>query len=114
MSATPFRLCVYCGSRPGRRPDYAQAAQVLGRALAAGGGELIYGGGRVGLRGRVAEHDGGCGTPGWGAVGRGSFGGLRNKLHRRRAAGQVTVLDVPLRGCLYDLCLGLHLRDTEL
>ena len=55
MSATPFRLCVYCGSRPGRRPDYAQAAQVLGRALAAGGGELIYGGGRVGLMGLVAD-----------------------------------------------------------
>lgn len=55
MSSAAFRLCVYCGSRPGRRPDYAWAAQRLGRALAAQGGELIYGGGRVGLMGLVAD-----------------------------------------------------------
>jgi uncharacterized protein (TIGR00730 family) len=47
-------VAVYCGSRFGDRPAYAQAASVLGRLIAETGGSLVYGGGRVGLMGAVA------------------------------------------------------------
>lgn len=50
-----MRICVFCGSATGRRPIDAQAAGACGRALAARGVELVYGGGRVGLMGRVAD-----------------------------------------------------------
>jgi uncharacterized protein (TIGR00730 family) len=49
------RLCVFSGSSPGAHPDYAQAAQELGRALAARGIGLVYGGASVGLMGVVAD-----------------------------------------------------------
>lgn len=49
------RICVFCGSSPGARPEYADAAREMGRALAAGGMGLVYGGGRVGLMGIVAD-----------------------------------------------------------
>lgn len=55
MEPSPFRLCVYCGSRAGARPAYADAARELGRLLGDGRGELVYGGGRVGLMGLVAD-----------------------------------------------------------
>lgn len=48
-------VCVFCGSRPGRRAIYAQAAEALGRALARARIRVIYGGGHVGLMGRVAD-----------------------------------------------------------
>ena len=46
-------VCVFCGSSPGRRPEYAAAAQHLGHALASAGKRLVYGGGDVGLMGTV-------------------------------------------------------------
>src|SRR4051794_3929483 len=49
------RICVYAGSNAGTRPAYAAAAQALGRALAARGTGLVYGGGRVGLMGEIAD-----------------------------------------------------------
>jgi uncharacterized protein (TIGR00730 family) len=48
-------LCVFCGSNPGASPAYAEAAAHLGRTLAARGLTLVYGGGRVGLMGVVAD-----------------------------------------------------------
>src|SRR4051812_32317788 len=53
--ATVKRLCVYCGSAEGRLPAYRAAADELGRAMAASAVELVYGGGRIGLMGRVAD-----------------------------------------------------------
>lgn len=50
-----FGLCVYCGSRPGTRASYAEAASRLGRAIGARGWRLVYGGGRAGLMGTVAD-----------------------------------------------------------
>jgi uncharacterized protein (TIGR00730 family) len=47
-------VCVFCGSRPGRRPEYEDAARALGRRLAADGVRLIYGGGGIGLMGTLA------------------------------------------------------------
>lgn len=48
-------MCVFCGSSPGARPEYREAADALGRALAAQGRTLVYGGGNVGLMGIVAD-----------------------------------------------------------
>jgi uncharacterized protein (TIGR00730 family) len=48
-------VAVYCGSNRGANPAYAQAAQSLGRELAARGIRLVYGGGHVGLMGVVAD-----------------------------------------------------------
>jgi len=48
-------VAVYCGSRFGDRPAYLQAASALGRLIAETGGSLVYGGGRVGLMGAVAD-----------------------------------------------------------
>ena len=49
------RLCVYCGSATGLDHRYRDAARELGDALAKGGIELIFGGGRVGLMGVLAD-----------------------------------------------------------
>ena len=49
------RLCVYCGSSPGTDQRYGDAARTLGAGLAAAGVELVYGGGRNGLMGLVAD-----------------------------------------------------------
>ncbi|MEM8822818.1 MAG: TIGR00730 family Rossman fold protein [Pseudomonadota bacterium] len=48
-------VCVFCGSRDGRDPAYAKAAESLGRGLAEAGWRLVYGAGDVGLMGRVAR-----------------------------------------------------------
>ena len=49
------RLCVFCGSNPGTRPEYVDAARRLGRALVARRLGLVYGGGSVGLMGVLAD-----------------------------------------------------------
>jgi uncharacterized protein (TIGR00730 family) len=49
------RICVFCGSSPGVRPVYADAARALGEAIARRGLGLVYGGATVGLMGTVAE-----------------------------------------------------------
>jgi uncharacterized protein (TIGR00730 family) len=49
------RLCVFCGSRPGAREIYTAAARQLGATLANHQIELVYGGGRIGLMGSVAD-----------------------------------------------------------
>jgi uncharacterized protein (TIGR00730 family) len=48
-------VCVFCGSAPGARPSYSAAAKELGGALARAGMTLVYGGGRLGLMGIVAD-----------------------------------------------------------
>jgi uncharacterized protein (TIGR00730 family) len=52
---TVASVAVYCGSNKGTDPAYAQAADSLGRTLAARGISLVYGGGHVGLMGVVAD-----------------------------------------------------------
>lgn len=49
------RVCVFCGSSPGSRPEYLQAAEQLGQMLAQRKIGLVYGGGRLGLMGAVAR-----------------------------------------------------------
>ena len=48
-------IAVFCGSRSGDSPAFAQAARALGHGLAEAGIRLVYGGGRVGLMGAVAD-----------------------------------------------------------
>jgi uncharacterized protein (TIGR00730 family) len=49
------RVCVFCGSSPGVRPEYRAAADALGSLLAERGIGLVYGGARVGIMGAVAD-----------------------------------------------------------
>lgn len=49
------RLCVFCGSSTGRHPEYRRLADQLGRTLAARGVGVVFGGGRVGLMGALAD-----------------------------------------------------------
>jgi uncharacterized protein (TIGR00730 family) len=50
-----FSLCVYCGSRAGADPRFAQVAAEVGRWIGRHGGQLVYGGGNNGLMGILAD-----------------------------------------------------------
>lgn len=49
------RICVYCGSSPGRNPRFGAAAEELGKALLRRNMGLVYGGASVGIMGMVAD-----------------------------------------------------------
>ena len=51
----PFSICVFCGSASGVDPAFADAARAVGREIARRGWTLVYGGGRVGLMGILAD-----------------------------------------------------------
>lgn len=56
MSQPPrFSLCVFCGSAHGSDPRYADAAVAVGREIASRGWRLVFGGGKVGLMGLLAN-----------------------------------------------------------
>lgn len=56
MTLRRFRhLCVFCGSSPGHDPVYTSTARDVGRLLARQGIGVVYGGGRTGMMGAVAE-----------------------------------------------------------
>jgi uncharacterized protein (TIGR00730 family) len=55
MTASINSLCVYCGAAVGRDPAYRALAERLGRHIAESNVRLIYGGGRVGLMGVIAD-----------------------------------------------------------
>ncbi|HEX4260739.1 MAG TPA: TIGR00730 family Rossman fold protein [Acetobacteraceae bacterium] len=48
-------VAVFCGAQSGRDPRPMEAARALGRGLARGGRQLVYGGGRIGLMGALAD-----------------------------------------------------------
>lgn len=48
-------ICIYCGSSAGKDPAFLDEAQRAGRVIAEAGLTLVYGGGRVGLMGAVAD-----------------------------------------------------------
>ena len=50
-----FSICVYCGSRPGEAAANEAAARAVGTWIGLRGGQLVYGGGKTGLMGMVAE-----------------------------------------------------------
>lgn len=49
------RMCVFCGSSPGLGNSYLRVAREAGRAIAAAGYGIVYGGGRIGLMGALAD-----------------------------------------------------------
>lgn len=49
------RICVFAGSSPGARPEYRAVAEELGRELARRRVKVVFGGGRVGLMGALAD-----------------------------------------------------------
>lgn len=49
------RICVYCGSSPGKRATYRESGRALGREIAARGLGLVYGGASIGVMGAVAD-----------------------------------------------------------
>ncbi|MBA3892767.1 MAG: TIGR00730 family Rossman fold protein [Gemmatimonadales bacterium] len=49
------RICVFCGTNAGERPEYVAAARELGKLLADEGIELVYGGASVGIMGELAD-----------------------------------------------------------
>ena len=55
MTPISFSLCVYCGSRPGNSPEFADLARQVGQWIGEHGGQLVYGGGRSGLMGILAD-----------------------------------------------------------
>jgi uncharacterized protein (TIGR00730 family) len=50
-----FSVCVYCGSRAGIKPEFSRIARVVGSWIGQHGGQLVYGGGKAGLMGIVAQ-----------------------------------------------------------
>ena len=48
-------VCVFCGASGGARPEYVGVARATGRALAEQGVALVYGGGRTGIMGALAD-----------------------------------------------------------
>lgn len=71
-------VAVFCGSRFGNDPAYRDASTMLGAGIAAAGWRLVYGGGRVGLMGVVAD----AVLAGGGSV----FGVIPDFLQRREVA----------------------------
>lgn len=51
----PKHLCIYCSSSRDLAPEYHEAAALIGRGMVARGWGLLYGGGRVGLMGSIAQ-----------------------------------------------------------
>jgi uncharacterized protein (TIGR00730 family) len=49
------RVAVYCGSAAGSRPVFAEAARAMAEAMVGEGVDLVYGGGRLGLMGLIAD-----------------------------------------------------------
>jgi uncharacterized protein (TIGR00730 family) len=62
------RLAVYCGSSMGTDPAFAETARALGREMAARDIALVYGGGRLGLMGVVADAVLGAGGKAYGVI----------------------------------------------
>ena len=85
MPSTVHSICVYCGSSNTTKPEYLDLATRFGAAMAERGLRLVYGGGAVGLMGRVAKavHQGG-----------GKVLGIMPRFLERR---EITYEDVPHR-----------------
>jgi uncharacterized protein (TIGR00730 family) len=49
------RWCIFCGSAPGKDPRFVEYATAVGTAVARAGNDVVYGGGRTGLMGAVAD-----------------------------------------------------------
>ncbi len=50
-----MKIAIFCGSSSGESPAFVEATKILGRYLANNGVDLVYGGGKVGLMGAIAD-----------------------------------------------------------
>ena len=55
VTSPAFSICVYCGSRTGKQPEFADLAREVGTWIGHHGGQLVYGGGSNGLMGILAD-----------------------------------------------------------
>ncbi len=55
MTQDTMKIAIYCGSASGSKPEYLEAATTLGHYFAEQGIDLVYGGGKVGLMGTIAD-----------------------------------------------------------
>jgi hypothetical protein len=62
------RLAVYCGSAAGSRPEFADATRATAAAMVGHGVDLVYGGGRLGLMGLIADSVLGAGGRVYGVI----------------------------------------------
>ena len=88
MAEPRFSVCVYCGSRPGENPLFAQAAQAVGTWIGTQGGQLVYGGGRSGLMGTVAQATASAGGRVVGVIPQ----SLVDKEHANRACDELHIV----------------------
>ena len=84
-----FTVCVYCGSRPGLNAMFTRAAQEVGAWIGHHGGQLVYGGGRSGLMGIVADAALAAGAPVVGVIPR----ALVEKECAHRACTELHIVD---------------------
>lgn len=101
-------FCVFCGARPGTRPQHLEFARDFGTALAARGAGLIYGAGDVGVMGAVADAALKAGAPVTGVI-------PRQLYEREQPDGDRTELRVvrsmhELKALMYRLRAGLVLQ----
>ena len=88
-----YRVCVFCGSRPGGSAAYVSAARALGRGVAERGWTLVYGGGDVGLMGISAD----AALGGGGAV-----TGIIPQRLLEREVGKIEVTDLQVTSTMYE------------
>lgn len=84
-----FSLCVYCGSRPGVDARYAEVAAAVGTWVGQHGGQLVYGGGRSGLMGVVADAALAAGAPVVGVIPR----ALVEREHAHRGCTELLIVE---------------------
>jgi uncharacterized protein (TIGR00730 family) len=90
MTTSPaFSVCVYCGSRHGVSPTYAQVAQTVGHWIGRHQGQLVYGGGNNGLMGLVAQATAEAGGRVVGIIPK----ALQTKENTRTACSELHVVD---------------------
>ena len=89
VTAPAFSVCVYCGSRNGHDPRYVQVAQQVGQWIGQHGGQLVYGGGKNGLMGQVADATASAGGRVVGIIPQ----ALQTKENTRHACDELHVVD---------------------
>ncbi|MEY4442500.1 MAG: family protein in fasciation locus [Pseudomonadota bacterium] len=89
MRSPAFSVCVYCGSRDGAHPEYAEVAHQVGTWIGQHNGQLVYGGGNNGLMGRVAQATAAAGGRVVGIIPK----ALQTKENTRTACTELHVVD---------------------
>jgi len=90
MTSSPaFSVCVYCGSRNGVSPAYAEVARTVGHWIGKHQGQLVYGGGNNGLMGLVAQATAEAGGRVVGIIPK----ALQSQENTRTACDEVHVVD---------------------